>query len=234
MSNSNNQRRPFFDWRLDLEHSRRVPKSQLQGFQMVLNWFEAWRLQRELKAERGVAVRFWKEAIASKERESWQLDQWAKAMDWYLRWLKFTEEQAQEPRSLSERLYQAVMNTGGRRGLALRTRKTYAKWAARFGLWVGSVEGARSHERGADWLNHLVTVEKLSYSTQKQALNALVFFFREVCGDEEVVLDVRLRKTKTRIPVVLSSREVFGLIEKNRGKVSGACPAAIWGWFALE
>ena len=106
------------------------------------------------------------------------------------------------------------MNAGGRRGLSPRTRKTYAQWASRFGKFAGSARDARSHKKGTAWLTHLVTVEQLAFSTQKQALNALVFFFREVCGDEEVVLDVRLRQTKSRIPVVLSSREVLDLIAK--------------------
>ena len=45
-------------------------------------------------------------------------------------------------------------------------------------------------ERASLWLGDLVTTGKVSYATQKQALNALVFFYRDVCGLEEVVLDV--------------------------------------------
>ena len=66
--------------------------------------------------------------------------------------------------------------------------------------------------KASQWLSWLVTEEKVAYSTQKQALNALVFFFREVCGREEVHLNVRLRQTPKRIPVVLSVGEVAAVL----------------------
>jgi hypothetical protein len=33
-----------------------------------------------------------------------------------------------------------------------------------------------------EWLPELVAAGKVSYATQKQALNALVFLYRDVCG----------------------------------------------------
>jgi len=33
-------------------------------------------------------VGFWKEPVAVKPRKAWQLDRWAEAMGWYLRWLE--------------------------------------------------------------------------------------------------------------------------------------------------
>ena len=73
---------------------------------------------------------------------------------------------------------------GGGRGLARRTRETYGRWAARYARWAGDARAVMQQERGRDFLTHLVTVEKQSFSTQKQALNALVFFFKEVCGHD--------------------------------------------------
>lgn len=64
-------------------------------------------------------------------------------------------------------------------------------------------DGKASH-----WLSWLVTEEKVSCSTQKQTLNALVFFFRDVCGLTEVLLAVRLRQTPRRMPEVLTIAEV--------------------------
>ena len=57
------------------------------------------------------------------------------------------------------------------------------------------------------------------------ALNALVFFYRDVCGCEEVDLQVRFRKTEKRIPVVLSTSEVLALIDRLDGaiKVAASC-----------
>ena len=47
-----------------------------------------------------------------------------------------------------------------------------------------------------------------------QALNALVFFLRDVCGKEEVELQVRMKRTERRMPVVLSRSEIRRLIEQ--------------------
>jgi integron integrase len=51
-----------------------------------------------------------------------------------------------------------------------------------------------------------------------QALNALVFFYKAVCGRDEVDLGVRLRKTEPRIPVVPDAAEVLRVFEKIDAK----------------
>jgi integron integrase len=208
------------DWRHDLEASRNLTEVEKQHFGFVLAWFESWRLKLGIELNREAAVRFWKEAVKSKERKPWQLDRWAEAMRWQAKWLSACVADGREQRSLGERLHRAVMQAGARRGLALRTRQTYAGWVARYGEWVASAPEAMNVERGSEWLMELVDRSKVSYATQKQALNALAFFFRDVCGREEVVFDVRLRKTERRVPVVMSVREVLALLDhldpKNR------------------
>ncbi|QTN34378.1 integron integrase [Akkermansiaceae bacterium] len=106
------------------------------------------------------------------------------------------------------------MLAGAWRGFALRTRQTYAGWMARYGEWVAGAEEAMDTERGGAWLAELVDKGKVSFATQKQALNALAFFFRDVCRKEEVLFDVRLRRTERRTPVVMSAKEVVALLDK--------------------
>ena len=53
-----------------------------------------------------------------------------------------------------------------------------------------------------------------------QALNALAFFFKHVCGVEEPVFGVKLRKTEARVPVVMSkeeTKEVFVKLAEGKG-----------------
>jgi hypothetical protein len=69
---------------------------------------------------------------------------------------------------------------------------------------VTNAHEAQNTELAKEWLATLVSETKVSFATQKQALNALVFFFKEVCGMDEVDLGVRMRKRMPRIPVVLS------------------------------
>lgn len=112
------------------------------------------------------------------------------------------------------RLKEAVYSTGGRRGLALSTRKTYAGWVMRFGVWAGTANKVMDEGACREWLGWLVTETKVSFATQKQALNAMVFFYRDVCGKDKVNLEVKMRKRQRRMPVVLSKEELFRLLEK--------------------
>jgi len=206
------------DWREDLERSRDLSELEKSAYGFVLAWFETWRLKRQEAPGREVARRFWKEAVISKERKDWQLDQWTAGIRWFLNWLRLCEQSGKTPQSVPERMQRAVINVGARRGLALRTRRTYASWVARFGASVKTAKQAKNQELARQWLTDLVDKTNVSYSTQKQALNALVFFFREVLGCEQVELGVRMRKRERHIPVVLSRKEVFTLIEKIEPK----------------
>ena len=101
-----------------------------------------------------------------------------------------------------------------RRGYSIRTENSYLAWLARFILFHGGVDPDGyddTHLRA--YLEHLVLRRNVSASTQAQALNALVFYFRQVLGCEVEVADfVRSRKPR-RIPVVLSRDEVRMLLE---------------------
>jgi integron integrase len=108
----------------------------------------------------------------------------------------------------------AVDQAGARRGLARRTRQTYSGWAGRYARWVGDARETMNPEKARDWLGRLVSEEQVSFSTQKQALNALAFFFKDVCAQAEVDLRVTLRRTPKRIPVVLSLAEVASILKR--------------------
>lgn len=198
--------------------SRDLNDLEKQGYVFLLSWFESWRVRKQLRADRAAAVAFWKEQVTGKPRKDWQVARWGEAMRWYLGWLEHCRKDGKEVRTVGERMADAVMRTGSRRGLAPRTRDTYAGWARRFGEWVGDAKAAMDTQRCAEWLAELVEKSKVSFATQKQALNALVFFYRDVCDMEEVRLDVRLKKTKTREPVVLTREELMGLLDRLEGQ----------------
>jgi len=166
---------------------------------------------------REAAVQFWMTQVRSKARKAWQMEGWGDGIAWYLNWLRQCQEEGRTVGSVPERIYDSVMRVGARRGLKRKTRQAYAGWAARFGEWVGSAQEAMDQDKVSEWLSWLVVVKQVGFETQKKALNALVFFLRDVCGQEEVVLDVRLRKTPKREKVVMSVREVLALVEKLKG-----------------
>ena len=100
----------------------------------------------------------------------------------------------------------------------MRTRETYGRSAAMFAVWAGDERAVMRPDKARDFLSWKVTEQKVSFATQKQGLNALVFFFKAVCGMAEVDLEVRLRKTEPRLPVVLEVKEVLAVLDKIEGQ----------------
>jgi integrase len=131
----------------------------------------------------------------------------------FLNWLDACAGANADHRSLPERIRVAVYSACARRGLSRRTKQCYAAWAARYAAFAKGDREAMQVETATRFLTSVVEDEDCAYSTQKQALNALAFFFKQVCGMEEPVFGVRLRKTGTRIPVVLSKKETQQVFE---------------------
>ena len=125
------------NWREDVKLSRDIADREKAGFELLLSWFERWRISHDLNPDRQSAKRFWREEISAKKRQSWQLQQWAAAMAWYLKWLEICRYHGHIPISLAERMRSAVIANAARRGLAPETRKSYGSYVARYGAWVG-------------------------------------------------------------------------------------------------
>ncbi|MBI4664403.1 MAG: integron integrase [Verrucomicrobia bacterium] len=100
-----------------------------------------------------------------------------------------------------------------------RTEGTYLDWIYRF-LMFANAEGSGA-PGGSDvkrFLEHLAVEGKVSASTQNQALNALVFFFREGLGRELEQLGTFERaKRSKRLPVVLTVAEVRQVLNRMSG-----------------
>jgi len=182
---------------------------------MVLGWFENFRLRKGFAVGRKAAVAFWRDQVLNeqKEREQWQLDQWAEAISWYLNWFTICQSKGADHRSLPERMRDAADSAGMRRGLARRTRQSYGSWIARYGVFAKTAKAAMDPSTASRFLGWIVEEKQCSYATQKIALNALAFFFKDICSLAEVRFDVRLRKTKRRIPTVLAKDEIPKLLK---------------------
>ena len=103
-----------------------------------------------------------------------------------------------------------------------RTEQTYRDWARRFAVWLAKRNGGKRLEDAIgedvkEFLTALAVEQNVAASTQRQALNALVFLFREVLGRE--VGDVsgyRPSRRPPQVPTVLTHREcrlLFGELE---------------------
>ena len=105
------------------------------------------------------------------------------------------------------------------RGRSWRTEQTYRGWLWRFVRWLGKRPVA---EAGAaevrEFLSQLATQERVGVATQKQALNALVVYFRDVEGRELGALGTFERAPRrVRVPVVLNRMECDRLFAALEG-----------------
>ena len=210
-----------YDWREDMLAARDLSPREKDRYGFAVGWFDTWRIRKELPPGAESARRFWREEVLRKPRERWQLQQWTEAMRWYLHWFGLCQKAGKPAISVAERMGKAVHTVGARRGLSRSTRKSYGGWVIRFGAWVGTAQRALDESLAREWLSELIEKTKISFNTQKVALNALVFFYRDVCGREEVDLRVKMRKRQPHIPVVLNLEEVFALIEKLEPRYQG-------------
>jgi len=79
------------------------------------------------------------------------------------------------------------------------------------------------------FLSHLAQARKVAVSTQNQALNALVFLYREVLHQPFDQLErVERAHRLPRIPVVLSRAELTQLLAANGWNVRAAGPVVVW------
>lgn len=202
-----------YDWREDLMAARDLDPRERDAYGFAVGWFDSWRMRKGLPPGPDSARAFWREEVRKKEREEWQLRQWAEAMRWYLHWFGICQKAGKPGISVGERMRNAVYSVGARRGLALPTRKIYGGWALRFGVWAGTTKRVMDEAVAREWLSCLVEKTNVSLSTQRQALNALVFFYRDVCGRKEVDLRVKFRRREARIPVILDREEIIALIK---------------------
>jgi integron integrase len=103
-----------------------------------------------------------------------------------------------------------------RRNYSPRTLKTYTHWVRRFQAFVRSKDAqSLSVEDVKVFLTDLAVNQGVSASTQNQAFNSLLYFFRHVLGREFGKVDGVVRaKYRRYIPVVLSREEVQTVINR--------------------
>ncbi len=132
----------------------------------------------------------------------------------------FTYEAPERMRDMArqtlETRYQEALQT---RHYSPRTIKAYSYWIGRFLRFFPSADPSGWAEREINaFLTFLAVKEKVSASTQNQALSALLFFFKIVLNRPVNGLqDVVRAKKPARLPVVMDKTEVRKVLEHLSG-----------------
>jgi site-specific recombinase XerD len=102
---------------------------------------------------------------------------------------------------------------------SIRTEQAHLSWAKRYILFHGKRHPREMGEAEVvAFLNHLAVERNVSASTQNQALNALVFLYKQILGREALTLgDIATAKRPERLPTVFDRDEIERLLRHLEG-----------------
>jgi len=117
------------------------------------------------------------------------------------------------------------------RQYSIRTEQAYLAWLVRFVVFHGMRDPVELEGPAISaYLEDLVVNGHVSASTQKQALNALIFFYKQVLKNESIALDAFARSRKPRrLPVVLTREEVMRLLNAVQHPVPKLMAGLMYG-----
>jgi site-specific recombinase XerD len=103
-------------------------------------------------------------------------------------------------------------------GMLWRTEETYRGWAARFARFIAprSPYAADAKDVG-EFLSALAVEQRAAPSTQKQALNAIVFLMQTALSRDLGKLDFQRPRARERVPTVLSQLECIRIFSQMEG-----------------
>lgn len=118
------------------------------------------------------------------------------------------------------RLMERVRFVLRERRLSSRTEEAYCSWIRRYILFHGRRHPSELDEGDVGkFLSDLAVRQRVSASTQNQALAALVFLYSTVLRRPlNRIVDISPAKRPQRLPVVLSKSEVRLILERLRGR----------------
>jgi len=105
---------------------------------------------------------------------------------------------------------------------SIRTEKTYISWIKRFILFNNK---RHPKEMGAEeikaFINNLAENHHVSASTQNQALNAILYLYKEILKkDIGWINEIRFAQKRKHLPVVLTKQETNSILNKLDGVIS--------------
>jgi integron integrase len=223
---SRRDNKPFFaDWARKLHADDSLTPGLRQVYRRTLEGFLQFCQQRQAGPSVALARAYVELAQLERGPSPAQLQEWKDGLNW------FFHRGAASARALKGVLPLARSDLGRTfweqrlvarlrlKHFSWRTEQTYRGWLWRFAQFLGSRPMASAG--GAEiraFLTRLAVEERVAVATQKQALNALVFYFRDVEGKSlgDFSDFIRARR-RVRVPVVLNRAECERLFEALEG-----------------
>ncbi|MBN2298736.1 MAG: integron integrase [Deltaproteobacteria bacterium] len=158
-----------------------------------------------------------------KSKEDWQIKQAKEAISLYQYYIKRTSSEPDEENTdfipdwtgLEDHMVK-ILRLKHR---SYRTEQTYMQWLKSFrGFFTGVDPNKLEGDHLINFLTHLAVEKRVAKSTQDQAFNALLFFYRHVLEKDVGELGKSVRAQRKRnIPVVLTVQEIHRLFDRIEG-----------------
>ena len=214
----------FSNWLDAIDASNLNPKSR-HAFVITIRWFLGYCKRTEQVACVDSIRAFLEWAREEKKPEEGVFHNWRKALVWFYKNAPETEdkmdssEQLKEPETEWEK---KLVNQMRIEHKALETERSYRDWCRRMVRFCfdkkAEALGNADIER---FLDNLATEGRVSEATQRQALNALVYWFKIVRKMEvSEFLDYRKARAKKNLPVVMSQREIPLFWNNSLGRIN--------------
>ncbi len=214
------------------------------SYKVTIRWYLSWCAKQHIGCSVESARAFVDWAINEKQPKDWVISRWQAAIRWFFVTAKeqaapgggVSQEQSGDAPALTalerrdleaEERVEAANDDEGRilavmrrRGMALRTERAYLGHYRSFVRQSGLVDGClMSASMVKRYLDYLAMERAVASSTQKGALNALVFIAQAVFGIElGDIGDFVRAKNRRRIPVVMTKEELRLFFQQLSGE----------------
>lgn len=111
----------------------------------------------------------------------------------------------------------AASNTMRFQRLAIKTRRAYLHWIRRYIGWLITHQTGTTEEKISGYLTHLATDLHVATATQRQALSAIIYHYKQVLKHPVDQLHFRHASKPKKLPVILSQNEVARLLQHLTG-----------------
>ena len=216
----------FPEWPAALRADASLTAGLRESYRLTLQRFGQFCRERGAGATVALAREYVELARLEQAPRPGRLQEWKDALNWFFR--KGQEATASALQGVPPLARtdlgqvdweQALIARLRLRHCAWRTEQTYRGWLWRFAKFLG--ERPMASAGGAEvraFLSKLAVEDRVGVATQKQALNAVVFYYREVAGrDLGDFSDFVKARSRVRIPVVLNRAECERLFEALEG-----------------
>ncbi len=206
-----------------LRERAHIPEKAIPWYQKWVSEYEAFLRSCKPGADRSACRQDFLIHLSG-SKEDWQVKQALEVIQHSFFWsaskAPVEKKQAAHVNEDWARATNECRNRLALKGRSYRTEKTYIYWLKDFREYLRALP---VHEIRQDHLTRFLTClvvdRHVSISTQKQAFNALLFFFRNILNMDVTDVKLALRsKVPRKLPVVLTPQEVKQILDLLKGR----------------